>query len=323
MEAVSAAIQAAERCLIISHIHPDGDAVGSLVALSLGLQQLNKEVVPVLVDGVPQSFQYLLADLEIQTELPAPPIDPSQTLCITVDLADSHRTGEKEKIRAYSDFGRLAMVDHHPAGDMCHLAQAIYQDIDTSSCAELIYHLLISLGVRLTPAISTALMTGMYTDTGGFQFENTSRQTLEVGAELMKRGARLNTIVDQTTHQKSIAHLRLTGLALERLSLRRHNQIAISYLNYADLEAVNGKSEDIEGIVNQLNVLPGSKLTILLVESKPGRIRGSIRSNTNSNNKIINVTPLARLLGGGGHARASGFTIGGAFQTTNKHWQIV
>lgn len=309
MDALVSAISRAQRCYVTAHIHPDGDAVGSVIALTLGLQQLGKEVVPILADGVPESFHYLLGSLVVQQELPAPPVDPSDTLLIVLDLSDANRTGFKDTVHAYAKLGRLACLDHHQAGDMERLANYLVRQPEASSCCELVYRLFQELGVRLTPPLATALLTGMYTDTGGFQFDNTTTQTLEIGSELMKRGAKLQTIVDRTSHQKSVATLRLTGIALERLRITVGGRIAVSFLTQEDMHKVGASIEDMGGIVSQLNVLEGTAMTLLLTEIEPGVVRGSVRSSDHVGKTTVPVTPFARLLGGGGHIKAAGFTL--------------
>ena len=294
-------IRAAERCVVVAHIHPDGDAVGSLVGLSLGLQQLGKQVTAVLADGVPSSFTFLAAHIPVVTEMP--PYDAAHpALCISVDLADSGRTGFRDKVQEYAKAEMLGFIDHHPLGDLEKKTSAYYHTIHTSSCAELVYHVLQALEVRLTPPLATALLTGMYTDTGGFQYETTSTDTMEISAELMRRGARLQTIVEHTNGQKSIANLRLLGLAMERLSLTRNGNCAISFITREDIEKEGATADDASGIINQLNVLPGARLCMLLTEFEPGVIRGSLRSTDHPDKPALNVTPLAKLLGGGGHA---------------------
>ncbi len=319
-------IQAAERIVLVAHIHPDGDAAGSLIGLGLGLQQMGKDVTPVLADGVPASFAFLATHLPVQTELPLYDSGHPSTLCICLDLADAARTGFREHIEAYAKGNALAFIDHHPFGDLEKLTTVHYHSLNVSSCAELVYHVLMQLGVRFTPPLATALLTGMYTDTGGFQYTNTSTDTLEIGAELMRRGARLRTIVDHTNRQKSIATLRLLGLALERMAITNNGTCAVSILSYKDIKDAKATSEDVSGIINQMNVLPGPKVCILITELEPGVLRGSLRSNDQVGQKVVNVTPLAKLFGGGGHARASGFMFNAHLEQDDKaptQWRVI
>lgn len=319
-------IQAAEQIVLVAHIHPDGDAAGSLIGLGLGLQQLGKTVTAVLADGVPTTFEFLATHLTVATELPSYDPGHPSTLCVCLDLADAARTGFRAQIEAYAKGNALAFIDHHPFGDLEKLTATHYHSLHVSSCAELIYHVLTNLGARFTPPIATALLTGMYTDTGGFQYTNTSTETLEIGAELMRRGARLRTIVDHTNRQKSIATLRLLGLALERMTITNNGTCAVSVVSYEDIKGAKATSEDVSGIINQMNVLPGPKVCILITELEPGVLRGSIRSNDQVGQKVVNVTPLAKLLGGGGHARASGFMFSAHLEHNDKapsQWRVI
>ena len=311
----------ADRCIVISHVHPDGDAIGSLTALTLGLEQLGKQVVPVLADPVPSAFQFAVGLLEITNELPPLTVEEPY-FCVTVDLPDTRRTGFSDAISEYGEANMLGFIDHHPLGDLQKKTTAYYHTLQTSSCAELIYHLLLALGVRITPPIATALLTGMYTDSGGFQYDNTSTETMELGAELMRRGARLRTIVDHTSRQKSNSSLRLLGVAMERLTVTNNGTCAVSVITYNDIQKAGGNTEDASGIINQLNVLPGTRLCMLLTEAEPGIIRGSLRSTDHPDMRVLNVTTLAKLFGGGGHARASGFLVDGHLELSENQWKV-
>lgn len=308
-----------ERFVVVSHIHPDGDAVGSLVALTLGLQQLGKTVSPVLVSGVPTAFRYLSEGLEIATELPQ---SDARTVCVVLDASDSARTGDKACVGGYATHGMLAYIDHHPGGDLQHLAGTHFHEINASSTCELVYAVLQELGVKFNHQISTALLTGIYTDTGGFQHSNTSQYTLEISAELMRRGARLAKIVEEISNQKTIANLRLIGLALERLRITTQGRCTVSCITHKDLLAEKATDEDTTGIVSQLTGIPGSRCTLFLLEGSPGEIRGSLRTH-DGQGKSVSVNKLAKLLGGGGHTKAAGFSIMGNLKAHGDGWHIV
>ena len=173
--------------------------------------------------------------------------------------------------------------------------------------------------MRITPRIATALLTGMYTDTGGFQYSNTSEETMQNAADLMRRGGRLNKIVQHISHQKSVAHLKLVGIALERLLVGWNGRCGISILTHADVLTAGAKDEDLTGVVNELNVLNGIDFVLLLTEMTPGEIRGSLRTSDSSR---FNVARLARALGGGGHPRAAGFSLPGSLITSESGWRI-
>ena len=319
MYSPSQLIKQYEEIIIISHVRPDGDAIGSLAALQLGLEQLGKKVIPVLKDSPPEIFSFLPhGKTPIQNEFPK----GDNRLVIIVDLNDLIRTGFLETIQKFSENNPLIVIDHHPKGDLFRIAKAIIHKESASSAAEIVYSLLIDLGVKITPSIATSLLTGIYTDTGGFQYPNTTTQTLELGAELMRRGARLDTITRQIFHTKTVAGLKLLGLALERLHLTHDEQCAVSFITHEDIRACNASPEDIGGIIGELNVLPQVKFSLFLTEIKSGTIQGSLRTGEGHR---VKVNQLAKLCEGGGHPRAAGFTIPGHIdhnKVTGK-WSIV
>jgi phosphoesterase RecJ-like protein len=182
-----------------------------------------------------------------------------------------------------------------------------------------VYILARELGTRLTSTLSTALLTGMYTDTGGFQYGNSRNTTLTLASELLRRGARLDRIVQHIARQRSTAGLRLLGLALSRLTLTSDRKGVVTVLALADLEACSATPEDAAGMVNSLNVLPEVAYCLFLSELESGTVRGTLRTTDGSQ---LDVARLAGLFGGGGHPRAAGFALPGHLTVTPTGWRI-
>ena len=317
MKRLASLVEEAEHIALISHINPDGDAAGSLLGLYQALSDLGKKVTPVLLDGVPRAFLFLTGSDKVTSRLP----NLEETdLCILLDANDVSRSGLGDDLRAFGKAGKLGCIDHHPKGDIYQYAQATTHDESASSTSEMVYTFLKDIGARFTPSVSTALLTGIYTDTGGFQFSNTSNKTLEITAELMRRGARLQRIVREIANSKSIASLKLLGYALERMKVVLHGQGVISALTNEDIQETKANSDDISGIIGNLNTVPGVAFSMLLSEMQPGVIRGSLRA---VDGRGVNVGRLAKLLGGGGHPKASGFALPSSLVTTEKGWKVV
>lgn len=318
MPALPSLIRQAERIVLISHIRPDGDAMGSLVGLGLGLEQMGKEVTLVLTDGVPPTFRFLKGASTVQSNFP----DPTQVdLVIFLDANEVSRSGAEKELKLLAAQKKMACIDHHPKGDADRLSQSILHDETVSSTSELLYSLMIELGIRITPEIATALLTGIFTDTGGFQHPNSSSQTLDLAADLMRRGGRLHRIAQHISQSKSLANLRLLGIALKRLRLTHNNQVAYSVITHQDLKMVGASPEDLNGFISRLNVLPEIRICLLLLEIQPGIITGELRTG---NSFSTNVRSLARILGGGGHPRAAGFSIPGKPRVDQAgNWQIL
>jgi phosphoesterase RecJ-like protein len=323
MQAVAQLLTSHERIVLVSHVRPDGDAVGSLLALAYGLKSIGKEVIPVLTDGVPSVFKFL-TDFGITPvqQLPPPTIN---SILIVLDAADATRTGDKETTRKYLERGQLAVIDHHPTGDLEGKAVGYEHRLKASSTCEIVYSILLETGCRITPQIATCLYTGMYTDTSAFKHSTTTELTLQLAAELLKRGANLRKIVDEISQQKTVARLKLIGLAMQRVSLNADKTIAYSVITQADIIGNGAMTDDLLGIVNQVSLLPDVNFFAMLIEESPGVIRVSLRVPESSPKKKISVGKLAKLLGGGGHPSAAGFQVTGKVveMKGDTSWQIV
>ena len=318
MQKLLNSIKKAQTVALVSHVFPDGDAVSSLLSLYTALKLEGKTVFPVLKDGVPNAFQFLLKEsVEVLNKLPN---QDNTDLLIIVDCSDASRTGFTEEIRSFSKAHKLGVIDHHPKGDLTRLSTASYIHEEASSAAQLTYEVIRELGTKINPDLATCLLTGIYTDTGGFQHSNTSQLTLDIASELMRRGARLQQVVNQVSHHKSIAHLKLLGLALERAKLSLNGRCVFSTITLEDLASCKGTSEDINGIIGELNVLKDTDFTLLLTETSPGQVRGSLRTSDDS---TFNVSTLAKALGGGGHPRAAGFAILGNLRNISKESYLI
>ena len=315
MEELLGLIRAAQRIVLVAHLNPDGDAVGSLLAMTIALESLGKDVMPILHDAVPALFARIMPNAEqVIATFPT-----SFDLCILLDAASGNRTGFANEINASASKCKLAVIDHHPQLELRKTAVAYLHDLNASSTAEMLVAVVQALEVKITPDLATCLLTGIYTDTGGFQHSNTNEQTLEAAAELMRRGGKLQAITKAFDQDKTLAGLRLLGLALERATEKHHNFCTLSCLGNEDFQRSEANDSDLPGIITQLNNLPGNRFAMLLSEKEAGIIRGSMRSNDSYK---YNVNKLARLLGGGGHAKASGFSIAGRIIEQSGQWQI-
>jgi len=300
-------IKSNRNILILTHKNPDGDAVGSVLGLAEALNSLGKNAECFSKDVVPNVFEFLpnVAIIKNQTGF------KNYDLVILLDCALFSRTGLNSIKDIIDSFNNLLVIDHHPEGakEVGYLNNCV-QIIDSSasSTAILIHSLLKELDLKITKDIAHCLLTGIFTDTGGFQHSNTDAQTLQVAAELMGKGPRIDKIAKNIFNNKSVSAIKLWGKALARIQRDEDTEMAVSYLSKKDIEECGAKQEDISGLVSVINTVSDAKFSLLLTESDDNKIRGSLRSEEYEK---IDVSRIAKSLGGGGHRLASGFEVKG------------
>ena len=301
-------IKSSRNILILTHKSPDGDAVGSVLGLAEGLRSLNKDVICFSKDTVPRIFEFLPNVSTIKNNIDKP---RQYDLVILLDCSELSRTGIENISEIANFFDKLLIIDHHPKDKIEHdynRNRECVIDERSSSTAILIYRLLTELDIKITKDIANCLLTGIFTDTGGFQHNNTDSQSLEIAAELMKKGPRINKISKKIFNNKNISAIKLWGKALSRVKTDDKTGMAVSYVTKKDLEECKAKQEDIIGLVSIINTISDAKFSLLLTEYEDQKLKGSLRSEEY---KGIDVSRIAKSFGGGGHKFASGFEING------------
>jgi len=304
------------RFLIICHAEPDGDALGGALALAGGLRSLGKEVVVVCRDEPATAFQFLPEIETISTTLPQEAPD----VLVIIDCGDLIRTGFPEQIRdlvhAHKPF---INIDHHPKNDLHRLSTVNLVDQGVAASVQLVDQLLKALSIELTPVQATQLLTGLYTDTGGFKHSNTSPAVLEFAARLLSAGGRFKQIVRNISAARPLSALKLWGVALSRV--RKHPQLplVLSFVTKDDVERCRATVEDLGGVVNMINGIPGAQVAVLFAELSSGEIKVSIRTEADG----VDVSRIATLFGGGGHKKASGFRLFGRLIPATNGWRLV
>jgi phosphoesterase RecJ-like protein len=305
-------IKSSEDILILTHKNPDGDAVGSVLGLAIALKSLGKNVSCFSKDAVPKAFEFLPNTIFIRSQ-----ISPKQyDLIILLDCASFLRTGVDDIETIVTSFSSLVVIDHHPQDKSnCTYVDNCVEIIDyhSSSTAILIYGLLKELNIKITKDIANCLLTGILTDTGSFQNDNTNPQSLKIAAELVRKGPRIDKIVRNVFGSRSISAIKLWGKALSRIRTDDKIGMAVSYVSKRDMEECGAEKEDLSGLVSVINTISDAKFSLLLTEYDNQKIKGSLRS---SEGKGIDVSKVARSLGGGGHKLASGFEIDGDIENS-------
>jgi len=291
------AIRDSQRLVLACHVNPDGDALGSLLGLALALKPLGKDITCLSEDGVPDILRFLPG-----TELIARSTDiPVFDLALVVDSGDLSRVGES--VRPMVSRARQAVnIDHHVVAGSFGDIRVV--DSGAASTAEIVYELLQTLGIALTPEIATCLFTGIITDTGSFRFQNVTPNTLRVAARLLEAGAPPAQISENVFENKTFAGTRLLGHALSSLSQSPDGRIVWAHITAEDFRNLRASDAETEGIVNYVRGVRGAEVGILFREMDTGRIRVSLRSR-----ESVNVAEIAQEFGGGGHRMASGCTL--------------
>jgi bifunctional oligoribonuclease and PAP phosphatase NrnA len=301
LEAVAEAIRAHDRFLVVSHENPDGDALGSLLGMTLGLRALGKDAVTYLAGSAPFPREYAFLDLsDVARRLPA---DLSERVLVAVDCANEQRISEAP---GPVDGAKLVLnVDHHH--DNSRFGSVNMVVADASSTAEMVRDVLRELDVPLTPEIAGALYVGVVTDTGRFQYSNTTPKALRLAAELVEAGADVHGIFRHVYETVQFAKLKLLARALDRAQVLEGGRLVVSYLVRDDFAEVGAEETFSEGIIDHLRAVEGSEMVALIRE--PPRDEGpSHRISLRSSHDEVDVSAIARLRGGGGHRQAAGFS---------------
>lgn len=292
--------------LILTHKNPDGDAVGSVLGLSIALRSVGKNVISFSNDPVSSVFDFLPGISTVKTEI----LPRKYDLMIILDCDSIKRTGIEDTAKVFDSFDNLLVIDHHPKQEGSEPKENYFSIIDpkASSTAVLVYDLLKKMGVMINKDIANCILTGIFTDTGSFQHSNTDEATLKVAAELMKKGSRVDKISRQIFNNRTIPAIKLWGKALSRIKTDEKTGMAVSYLSKKDFEEYDVSQEELSGLVSIINTISDAKFSMLLTERDEKKIKGSLRSEEY---KGIDVSRIARSLGGGGHKLASGFEMDG------------
>lgn len=305
-------LRAAQQVLIGTHEHPDGDAIGSTLALMQALRMQGKKAVVYIPDPAPDYLQFLPSFDQLTV---TPPDTSTFDAIVLLDYTQLYRTHLTEAVQHHQN---TIAIDHHQDNrGETNLNLVIPQ---AAATAHIIAELFRSYDVPITKDIATCLLTGIFTDTGSFMHDSTTPEILKLASDLMSKGARLAHIAHETYQKKDLPSLRIWGRALSRLLVNESGGPGVSVITYHDLEECNATLDDLSGVVNLLNTLPQTSYTMLLTEYEPGKIKGSLRSEPH---KGINVSAIARKLGGGGHKLASGFEVEGHIVQKDGKWRIV
>ena len=301
--AVAAALSEKDRFLVTSHEAPDGDALGSLLAMGLALHQLGKDAVMFLGGEAPLPGEYRFLDLPGRGLQRALPADAGERVLVALDCASASRVGAEPELVERASY--TVNVDHHHDNPRFGDVNLVVEE--ASSTGEVLADLFRELDVALTPAIAESLYIALVTDTGRFQYANTTPKALRLAADLVEAGADVNRVFQGVYENVQFAKLKLLARALDRARVLEGGEIVVSHLLRDDFESVGATEPYSEGIIDVLRSVEGSLVSALIRE--PPRDGGPARKvSLRSSVDEVDVSAIARKSGGGGHREAAGFS---------------
>jgi phosphoesterase RecJ-like protein len=300
LKAIAEALREHDRFLVVTHENPDGDALGSLLAATLALRHLGKDAVMYLPGRTPLPGEYDFMPLDdLVREAPA---DAAERVLLAVDCAKAERIGDDAVV---SRAPLVIDVDHHH--DNTRFGDLNLIVADASSTGEVLRDLFEELGIELTPELAEPLYIALVTDTGRFQYANTTPKALRLAAELVDAGANIHAVFQQVYESVDFAKLKLLARALDRAEVLEGGRIVVSHLLRTDFAEVGAAEPYSEGIIDYLRAVEGAELAVLVREQLNEAAhahKGSLRSSIDE----LDVSAIARRFGGGGHRQAAGFS---------------
>lgn len=298
LEAIAEALLAHDDFCICGHVSPDGDCLGSQLALAAALRKAGKRVSCLLArqEPIDVAFSFLPGADEL---VPAADFEGPCETFVAVDVPTPARLGDAAAVQERAAF--TITIDHHAVDEA--MSDLSYTDPDAASTTMLIWRTIEAMNVGIDAAIATCTYTGLMTDTGSFQHQNADAEAFELGARMVAAGADPATIAQQVCQNRSVASLELQRLAIERMRLLDEGAIVLSWIRRADMEELGAVKSDAEPLIDVLRSLRGVRIACILREQED-EVRGSFRSKDGTD-----VAAIAREFDGGGHKAAAGFTL--------------
>ena len=299
VQQITEAIRARQRFVLSSHARPDGDSIGSQLAMAAALRALGKHVTVVNSDAAPGPLMGFpgVPDIVI-----APRVECAFDAAIIMECSSLDRTGVSGLERSF-----VINIDHHQ-GNTAYGALNWF-DASAAACAEMAYDLILALGVAVTPAIATHVYVGILTDTGSFHYSAISARTFDICRALVEAGADPPRVARAVFDSNTLGRLRLFGAVLSAIELELDGRVAMMRVDEAMTTSAGGTYEDTEGLINLPLTVKEIRASVFFKELSAGLYRVSLRSKGS-----IDVAAVARQFGGGGHKNAAGCSISGDYE---------
>lgn len=288
---------------ILPHTMPDGDTIGSSVALFLGLKQLGHKAYIIIDDQIPDEIK-CISDGHITSVDEAKNTGLTFDLCISVDMSDNERLRERQ---FFADTAELWNIDHHQTNT--YFGDLTLVDTTASATGEIIFGLLHAWGVTLTSEIAEALYVAIVTDTGSFKYQNTTATTHRIVADLLEVGIDTEKISRSLYHNEPQSKIQLHAVCMQDLAFYQNGKVAVAVVSQALLKAHSANMLETDGLVEKIRDIRGVEMVVLLKEINDSEIKISMRSIG-----AVDVSSVAQSFGGGGHKNAAGFSVKGSLQ---------
>jgi bifunctional oligoribonuclease and PAP phosphatase NrnA len=302
-QAVLVRLREDERFVLAAHERPDGDALGSLVAMQGLLSALGKDSrMYVSPDDLPLPREYRFFALDGLTQ--EPPADVAERTVVFLDCGNIDRNSAS----VLRDGAHLLNIDHHHDNTLFGTLNHVVPD--ASCTAEIVWDLMCELGVRPTPTVAEALYVALVTDTGRFMYESTGPRAHRMAAELIEAGVNVPGVYRRLYEDLPLGKLTLLGVALGQLQRFDSGELALATLSAEDFDRAEAEESYSEGIIDQLRALHATKVAVLVREVTSGERKGQHKVSLRATDDDVDVSIIARAQGGGGHRRAAGFSTG-------------
>ncbi len=295
IEKIASILKTEDNFVVVTHVNPDGDALGSLLGMHLALAEMGKQSHPLSADKFPAIYDFLPGHEQIISEVMG--IADHPKFIIAVDAAEEKRiSGDISGLRSRT---RLINIDHHTTNP--EFGDFNFVQTDATSTAELVHQVLKVAGYNLSSDVGKCLYTGLVTDTGGFRFAGVNSRTLAIGAEMLSAGFASYDVTRPLFEEYPIRRIYLERIVLERIEILLDGKLVLSTLYSEDFKKFGAEMSETENLVNRLRENKGVLAGILFTTMPDNVVRVSFRSKDS-----LDVSAIAKSLGGGGHSHAAG-----------------
>ncbi|MBC2711985.1 MAG: bifunctional oligoribonuclease/PAP phosphatase NrnA [Desulfosarcina sp.] len=305
MKKIIQQLTSSNRVLLASHVNPDGDAIGALLATGIGLEKLGCEVVLYNESAIPAVYRFLPSVDNIQKQLTD--LERFDTAVI-LDCGDLSRVGSAAD--SIATIPVIINIDHHTTNT--RFGQYHLVDVDACATSEIVYRLIQAMGIEMDTAMATAIYTGILTDTGSFRFSNTNQAAFSTCEAMVAMGVKPSTVAQHVYGTYSLGRIKLLNLALDSIEISNNGHFSIMTVTREMLADTGTQPEDADGLINYARRIQDVKVAALIHELENGngpsdgrkRFHVSLRSDGS-----VDVSRIASDFGGGGHAGAAGFSV--------------